>query len=79
MQLFNPKFQWMGKTRAKTEELTEDIRDIGHMNCMNYMRGSRKFCQSVSNFDIFFSLMRGGRIQIPLLAGHPRPASETPF
>ena len=27
----------------------------------------------------FFSLMRGGRIQIPLLAGHRRLASETPF
>ena len=27
----------------------------------------------------FFSLMRGGRIQIPLLAGHQRPASEMPF
>ena len=27
----------------------------------------------------FFSLMRGGRIKIPLLAGHQRPASETPF
>ena len=28
----------------------------------------------------FFScLMRGGRFQIPLLAGHQRPASETPF
>ena len=32
------------------------------------------------NFDgFFFSLMRGGRIQIPLLAGHQRPASEMPF
>ena len=28
---------------------------------------------------LFFSLMRGGRIQIPLLAGHQLPASETPF
>ena len=27
---------------------------------------------------IFFSLMRGGRIQIPLLAGHHCSASETP-
>ena len=26
-----------------------------------------------------FSLMRGGRIQIPLLTGHQWPASETPF
>ena len=30
-------------------------------------------------FCFFFSLMRGGRIQIPLLAGHQWPASETPF
>ena len=37
------------------------------------MRGSRKFCQRVPNF--FFSLMRGGRIQIPLLAGLHRRAS----
>ena len=44
------------------------------------MRGSRKFYQRGSNFDnVFFSLMRGGRIQIPLLAGHQHPASETPF
>ena len=27
----------------------------------------------------FFSLMRGGMIQIPLSAGHRRPTSETPF
>ena len=27
---------------------------------------------------LFFSLMRGGRIKIPLLAGHHRPVSETP-
>ena len=27
----------------------------------------------------FLTLMRGERIQIPLLAGHQRPASETPF
>ena len=36
------------------------------------------------NFDGFFSLfvfslMRGGRIQIPLLTAHQWPASETPF
>ena len=53
------------------------------------MRGSRKFCLRGSNFDVvfcvlffvfvFFSLMRGGRIQIPLLAGHQRPPSEMPF
>ena len=27
----------------------------------------------------FFKLMRGERIQIPLIAGNYRPASETPF
>ena len=31
------------------------------------LRDSRKFCQRGSSFD---SLMRGGNIQIPLLAGH---------
>ena len=30
-------------------------------------------------FVLFSSLMRGGMIQIPLLAGHQRTASETPF
>ena len=35
------------------------------------MRGSRKFCQEGSFF--IFGLMRGGRIKIPLLAGHHRP------
>ena len=42
------------------------------------MRGSRNSCQWGSNFDKFF-LYEGGRIQLPLLAGHHRPASETPF
>ena len=49
---------------------------------MYVMRGSGKFCQRGSNYDkVFFSFMRGGggRIQIPLLAGHQRPACETPF
>ena len=33
-----------------------------------------------SNFDNdFFLLMRGRRIQIPLYAGHHRPASQTPL
>ena len=27
----------------------------------------------------FFSSVRGGRIKIPLLEGHHRPASDTPF
>ena len=39
------------------------------------MCGTRKICQRGSNIDIFV----GGRIRIPLLAGHKRPASETPF
>ena len=47
------------------------------------MRGSGKFCHRGSNFYNvffpFFSLMRGGGIQIPLLAGHQRPAREPPF
>ena len=46
------------------------------------MRGSRKFCQRGSNYDKVFFLVLcggGGRIQIPLLAGHQRPACETPF
>ena len=44
------------------------------------MRGSRKFCQRGSNLNkFFFSLMRGGKIKIPLLAGHQRLASETQF
>ena len=30
------------------------------------MRESRKFCQRGSNFDIFFKLMSGERIEIPL-------------
>ena len=29
------KFQWMGKTRAKTDEPTEDIKGLGPMHCMN--------------------------------------------
>ena len=33
-------------------------------------------CDSVF-LCVFFSLIRGGRIQIPLLVGHQRPASET--
>ena len=42
--------------------------------------GSKKFCQRGSNFDnVFFCLMRVGRIQMPLLAGHQRHTSETPF
>ena len=44
-----------------------------------YMRGSRTFCQMGPALTRFFSLMRGRMSQIPLLAGHQRPASETPF
>ena len=52
-----------------------------------FMRGSRKFYQRGSKFDnVFFFfggggwlLMSGGRIKMPLLAGHHRPASETLF
>ena len=54
-----------------------------------FMCGSRKFYQRGSKFDsVFFFflgggegglLMSGGRIKMPLLAGHHRPASETPF
>ena len=47
------------------------------------MRGSRKFCQRGTTlttfFFIFFSLMRGGGIKIPLLVGQHRLTSETPF
>ena len=47
------------------------------------MRESRKFCQRgptlTSFYFYFFYMMRGGRIQIQLLAGHERTASETPF
>ena len=31
------------------------------------------------SFFVCFSLMRGGMIQIPFLAGHQRPTSKTPF
>ena len=51
------------------------------------MHGSKKFCQRGSNSGVFlfvccylivFSyLMRREKIQIPLKAGHHRPASET--
>ena len=50
------------------------------------MRRSRKFCQRGPDFDNFFLFIfffswcqRGGRIQIPLKAGHHQHASETPF
>ena len=34
---------------------------------------------TLTTLFVVFSLMRGGRIQIPLLAGHQRTASEMPF
>ena len=44
------------------------------------MRGSREFCQRGSNLDnVFFLVDGGGIIQIPLLAGRLRSASEMPF
>ena len=49
---------------------------------LHLMRGPRKFCQRGSNFEsvfFFFSLLRRGRVQIPLLADHHWPASETSF
>ena len=41
------------------------------------MRGPRKFCQGRRYFEnVFFkSLMRGGRVNIPVLAGYDRNAS----
>ena len=36
-------------------------------------------CSACGAFISFFCWCEGGRIQIPLLAGHHRPASETPF
>ena len=40
------------------------------------MRGSRKFSQTGSNFD-FLSFLADEGSQIPIKAGHHRPASET--
>ena len=37
------------------------------------------FVRGGPTLTTFFSLMREGRIQIPLLAGYQRPASKTPF
>ena len=56
---------------------------IDSLRCFlsGYMRGSRKFCQRGSNFDndfyvFHFSLTRGGRIQIPLLADNRSTAHQ---
>ena len=44
------------------------------------MRGSKKvLSEGVQLFLPFFKLMRGERIQLPLKAGHHRPASKTQF
>ena len=56
-----------------------DMVTIG--NSMSFMRGFRKFCQGVHIFFFklflnFISLMRGGRIQLPLKAGHHQPAQR---
>ena len=37
------------------------------------------FVRGGPTLTFFLSLKREGRIQIPLLAGHRRPTSETPF
>ena len=65
----------------KCAHLYKCINKSSQANMTMPKRGSRKFCQRGSNFDniFLFSLMSGGRIQMPLLAGHQRPASETPF
>ena len=75
-----------------TEEQPTSVNDVAlviyviieHVMAQTSMRGSRRFCHKGSNLDnvffvVFFSLMRRGRIQIPLLVGHQWPASETPF
>ena len=75
---------WNGQMQVIIEKVSKE-NDLP-LNGLR-MRGSRKFCQRGPTltfyfcflFFFFFFLMRGGRIQIPLLAGHQRPASETPF
>ena len=46
-----------------------------------HMRGPRKFFQRGSKFDLFLLFFCEGceGLEIPLKAGHHRPASETPF
>ena len=51
--------------------------DVACADPESFVRGGPTLTTFFSFF--FFSLIRGGRIQIPLLAGHHRPASETPF
>ena len=71
----------------KNEELLDAIQTHGCLKVLSfkdndlgkssvYMRGTRKFCLG----QFFFSwLIRGGRIKVPLLAGHHWTASERPF
>ena len=55
--------------------------NIGRVKVNNRdMHGSRKFCQRGSNSDnVFFQLMRGEPIRIPLKAGHHWLSSEMPL
>ena len=54
-----------------------------HLFCMTLNKHARiqKILSEGSNFDnvFFFQMMRGGRIEKTLSAGHHQPASETPF
>ena len=53
---------------------------IEFIQCMPiHARIQKDLSEGNNLFFRFFSLMKGGRIKIPLLAGHGRPASETPF
>ena len=46
----------------------------------HYMRGSRKFCQKGSNFDVFYFLVDEGRDDPNTTkSGNRRPASKMPF
>ena len=62
-----------------TEQITvtdEGVRKLLQKACADpesFVRGGPTLT------PFFFSLMRGGRIQIPLLVGHQWPASETPY
>ena len=64
------------------DPLKYTIHNGHHHTCSNNMYGTiqARIQKSLSEgSDFSFSLMRGGRIQIPLLAGHQRPASGTPL
>ena len=71
-------------TRLKTILQSGQLSKLIHSNRDVNMRGSRKFCQRGSNFDVFlllfcfvfFSLGRAERIQIPLLANDGPPAKR---